>query len=204
MECSGDRKALAVEFFSITGEAVSESDPIVTGALFFSHKLGQAGLAAEQQVREAGVLAAQEVREAGRHADQEILEAAKTSASRAGATVASVDASSRALASVVERTEAARALIIKAVESQTQKFAKLDSTSQSSPASVRYVPVWYAVVVSLVVGTALATGWYLAAESGSARAEEAAIGRSFARTVSTIMDAKLRAQLMEHLRKKPG
>lgn len=54
-----------------------------------------------------------------------------------------------------------------------------------------------------MVGTALETGWFLAVESGRARAEEAAIGRSFARAVPT-MDSKLRAQLMEHLRKKPG
>jgi len=201
MECAGERKALAVEFFTMTGEAVSESDPIVTGALFFSHKLGQAGLAAERQVREAGVLAAQEIREAGRLAAQEIVDAAKASAPRTGATVASFDASSRALATVVERMAADRSLIIKAIESQTQKFTKFASTGQSSPESLRYVPVWYAVVGSFVVGIALAAGWVLAVERGSTRAEEAAVGRSFARVVPAL-DPKVREQLMQHLRKK--
>lgn len=51
MLVSSDRKAIAEAIFSITGDKVAESDPVVTAALFYAHQ----------------------VREAGRHASQEII-----------------------------------------------------------------------------------------------------------------------------------
>lgn len=91
MEKANDRKALAVELFKVTGEAVPENDPIVTGALFFSYKLGESGRLAGEAIRDAAALASNEIREAGRLAALEVREATRESA------VSSVKATSKNL-----------------------------------------------------------------------------------------------------------
>ena len=50
---------------------------------------------------------------------------------------------------------------------------------------------------------ALAATWKMGIEHGTARAEEAAVGRAFSRVVPSL-DPKLRDHLMEHLRKRAG
>ena len=203
MGAPSDRKALAVELFDVTGEAVPENDPIVTGALFFSYKLGKAGRFAEKEVREAARAASLEIREAGRLAAQDIRDAGRSYAADSAEAVSKAEASSRAAAGVIDRLSSDRSQILKTVETHIAKCVKLASNRQSGPDGLRYVPAWYAVVAAVAGAVALAAAWQLGIEQGSVRAEEAAIGRSFARAVPT-MDPKLRAQLMEHLRKNSG
>ena len=199
----GDRKALAVELFEVTGEAVPETDPIVTGALFFSHKLGEAGRLATEEIREAARVGASELREAGRVAAQELGEAGRKAALDAGAAALKAEACALSSANVIERMVAERSQFLKALESQMFKCVKIAANGQSSHQGIRYVPAWYALVGAVLGAFALAAAWAVGVEHGATRAEEAAVGRSFARVVPTL-DPKLKAQLMEHLRKNPG
>ena len=96
-----------------------------------------------------------------------------------------------------------RAKLIKDVQSHMTRCLKVASTGLSSHHGIRYVPIWYALVGSVAGAVALAAVWSVGVEHGATRAEEAAIGRSFTRVVPT-MDPKLKAQLMEHVRKNPG
>lgn len=47
---SSERKAVAEAIFSITGDKVAESDPVVTAALFYAHQVREAGHNASQEI----------------------------------------------------------------------------------------------------------------------------------------------------------
>lgn len=47
---SSDRKAVAEAIFSITGDKVAESDPVVTAALFYAHQVREAGHSAAKEI----------------------------------------------------------------------------------------------------------------------------------------------------------
>ena len=96
-----------------------------------------------------------------------------------------------------------RAKLMKDIQTHMTRCVKIASAGQSSNQGIRYVPAWYALVGAVLGAFALAAAWAVGVEHGATRAEEAAVGRSFARVVPTL-DPKLKAQLMEHLRKNPG
>lgn len=96
-----------------------------------------------------------------------------------------------------------RAKLFKDIEAHVAKCAKAASKRQADGLNLRYLPTWYAVVGALVGAVALATAWNVGVIQGTARAEEAAVGRAFSRVVPAL-DPKVRDQLMEHLRKKAG
>lgn len=202
-EHAANRKALAAELFQVTGEAVPEGDPIITGALFFSHKLAQAGAAAAQEIRDAARQGAIELREAGRAAGQELREASQSLAVEAAEAARKAGQSAAAAEATIERLVNERTQHLKAVELQMLRCVKLVSKGQAVQQGTRHVPVWY-VAVGSVVGTAAMTAVLLLGfDQGSEREREAAIGRSFSRAVPTL-DPKLKAQLLEHIRKNPG
>jgi hypothetical protein len=203
MGCTVDRIALAVELFEVTGEAVPENDPIVTGALFFSYKLGESGRLAEEGIREAALLASKEIADAGMRAALDICEAGRKSGVDSSRAIIAAEAASRAAAAAFEKMSADRTQLLKAVEMQMMKCAKLAGKQQSSTQDFRYVPVWYAMAAAVVGAVALSAALLIGIERNSAQANEAAVGRSFIRVLPAL-DSKLREQLMEHLRKKAG
>lgn len=116
---------------------------------------------------------------------------------------AELQAATKAAASVNISQAADRARTMREIEAQIAKCVKMASKGQSGSRGLLEVPAWYAVVGAVVGALVLSAAWSIAVEQGSVRAEEAAIGRSFARVVPK-MDPKLKEQLMEHLRKNPG
>lgn len=201
MEKTNDRKALAVELFEVTGEAVPENDPIITGALFFSYKLGESGRLAGAAIRDTALLASNEIREAGRLAALEVRESSRESAASSGKAITALEASTRAAAAAVDRLAADRTQMLKSVDTQVAKCVKAARAGQAGSHSARYISVWYAVVGSCIVAAAISAALIFGFERGSVQAQEAAVGRSFARMVP-VLDPKLREQLMRHLRKK--
>lgn len=199
MSGSGDRKALAVELFEVTGEAVPESDPIVTGAIFFAYKLGEAGRVAEDSIRSAAVQLASEIREAGRLANEDIRQAGEAFSLSSANAVASAEKAAQTAAAAIEKLAAERSQLFKAVDAHLSKSLKVASKGQSGVAGFRSVPVWYALGGAVAIGLALAVAFAIGLVRGSAQAEEAAVGRSFARVLPT-MEPKLKQQLMEHVR----
>lgn len=67
-----DRRSLAAELLEVTGEAVPEHDPIITGALFFSHSLAKAGRIAAGEIEEAANRGSAQIRDAGLAAAKEM------------------------------------------------------------------------------------------------------------------------------------
>lgn len=184
-----ERKALSVELYEMTGDAVPESDPIITGALFFSYKLCQASRLAEDQIREAGRLAAQEVRDAA----SALSNAAKEAQ-------ASAEASSQATATLSKRAVGERSMLLNAIDSQTAHFVKLTAKTQCSADGLRYVPTWHVLLGAIAGAVALVFAWLVGIEQATVRAEEAAVGRAFARVLPTL-EPKVRKQLKERLKR---
>ena len=195
------RKALTVELYDVTGEALPENDPIVTGALFFSYKLGESGRLASEEIRSAAALACNEIREAGRLAALEIREAAREAAVSSGKAITAVEVATRAAAAAVDRLAADRTQMLKSVETQVAKCVKAASAGQAGSHNAWNIPVWYAVVGSCIGAAGISAALMFGFERGSVQAQEAAVGRSFARVVPAL-DPKLREQIMRHLRKK--
>lgn len=96
-----------------------------------------------------------------------------------------------------------RARLLKEIEAHVARCVKQASKGQSNPYRLRDIPFWYAVAGAFAGAVALAAALAVGIERGSSLAEDAAVGRSFARVVPT-MDPKLKQELMEHLRKNPG
>lgn len=203
MASEEDRKALVVELFNVTGEAVPENDPIVTGALFFSYKLGESGRLAEEAIRNAASHAMQEIREAGRLAAQDIRDAGRQAAQDSAGALQAADAATRSATAAIAKMSADRLQLMKAVEAQMVKCLKQAGNGQSRVQDCRYVPIRYAVVGALISAVILAAVFTVGVLRGVNLAEDAAVGRSFARIVP-IMEPKLKEQLMEHLRRNPG
>lgn len=65
-----NRKSLALEFFELTGQALRDADPIITSAVFFSHKLGEVGRAAAGEIEDAAQRGVVHVQDASRAAAQ--------------------------------------------------------------------------------------------------------------------------------------
>ncbi|MFC5550196.1 hypothetical protein [Massilia aerilata] len=196
------RKAIVLELFAATGESIPENDPIVTGAIIFSHKLNEVAKLSAEEMRAAGRLAAAALHEAAKEASLVLDKASERRAVESAATTAKAEAAVRAAAGQIERMAADRAQLLKLVEASA-KSAKATANGQPGPLSLRYVPAWFAVIGALVGAVALASAWVIGVERGTAQAEDAAVGRSFARAVLT-MDPKLRQELMEHLSKNSG
>lgn len=132
-----------------------------------------------------------------------LTQAGERCASESLAVAARADAAARAAAVQLELQTAERAHLLKAIDAQVSKSVKLANASMSGPAVLRYVPAWYAVVGALIGAVALAAAWKIGIDQGTARSEEAAVGRAFSRVVPSL-DPKLREHLMEHLRKRAG
>jgi hypothetical protein len=133
----------------------------------------------------------------------QMREAGDSTADQLRQATAELKAATKAAASVNISQSAARTRTMKEIEAHISKCVKLASKGQCSSQSFRYIPIWYAVGSAVAVAVAFSAALMFGIERGSALAEEAAVGRSFKRVVPT-MDPKLRAQLMEHLRKNPG
>jgi hypothetical protein len=201
MGCPEDRKALAVELFTVTGEAVPENDPIVTGALFFSYKLGESGRLAEAAIREAASLAVTEIREAGRQAAKDIREAGRQIILDNGEAMTASEKVMRSTAGALEKMSADRSQLLKAVEAQIVKGMKQVNKGAAISQDVSHIPVRYAIFSALAAAVVLTAAVTVGVERGSAQAEEAAIGRAFSRVVPKL-DPKVREHIMVHLEKK--
>ena len=201
MGCPEDRKALAVELFTVTGEAVPENDPIVTGALFFSYKLGESGRLAEAAIREAASLAVTEIREAGRQAAKDIREAGRQIVLDNGEATTASEKVMRSTAGALEKMSADRSQLLKAVEAQIVKGMKQVNKGAAVSQDVSHIPVRYAIFSALAAAVVLTAAVTVGIERGSAQAEEAAIGRAFSRVVPEL-DPKVREHIMVHLEKK--
>lgn len=193
---SQERKAITLQLFAATGETIPEDDPIVTGAILFSHMLNEVARLSADEIKLAGQHAAVAIHEAAQHATLVMNEASQRC-------VAETAAAAKVASSQSKRLDAEVIQAIKKIEAELLKAVKIASRSHGSTVTLRYIPAWYAVIGALAVGLALATAWVVGVEQGATLAEEAAIGRSFTRVVPT-MDPKLKAQLMEHVRKNPG
>ena len=97
--------------------------------------------------------------------------------------------------------DATRAKLMRDIESQITRCIKTASAGGGRNEHP-YVPAWYALAGAVVGAFLIAAAWVVGMERGSVQADEAAVGRSFTRVVST-MDPKLKAQLMDHLRRTP-
>jgi hypothetical protein len=201
MGCPEDRKALAVELFTVTGEAVPEDDPIVTGALFFSYKLGESGRLVEAAIREAASLAVAEIREAGRLAAKDIREAGRQIVLDNGEAMTASEKAMRSTAGALEKMSADRSQLLKAVEAQIVKGMKQVNKGAAVSQNVSHIPVRYAIFSALAAAVVLTAAVTVGIERGSAQAEEAAIGRAFSRVVPEL-DPKVREHIMVHLEKK--
>jgi hypothetical protein len=100
------RKAIVLELFTATGESIPEDDPIVTGAILFSHKLNEVARLSAEEMHSAGRLAAAAVHEAGRNASLVLTQAGERCASESLAAATRADAAARAagLCRIVDQT----------------------------------------------------------------------------------------------------
>jgi len=98
---------------------------------------------------------------------------------------------------------AERAKLLKEIEAHVAWCVKQATKGQSKGVDLRYVPFWYAVGGALAGAVVISAAVLFGLDRGGARAEEAAIGRSFSRVVPEL-DPKVREHIMEHLRKKAG
>jgi len=195
------RKAVVLELFAATGESIPEDDPIVTGAILFSHKLNEVATLSASHMRAAGEQAVTAIHEASEKAALAMGEASQRCAAEAAAATARADGAAQAATAHLTRLAAERTQLVKTIEAQVVKAVKLASKGEPNSLSLRYIPAWYVAVGSLAVGVALAAAWMIGVEQGTARAEEAAVGRSFARVLPKL-DPKVREHIMEHLQKK--
>lgn len=195
------RKAVVLELFAATGESIPEDDPIVTGAILFSHKLNEVAALSAGHMRAAGENAAVAIHEASQKASLVMNEASQRCAAESAAVSAKADTAAQVATAHLARLAAERAQLAKTIEAQVVKALKHANYGASNPLALRYIPAWYAVVGSLAVGVALCAAWMIGVEQGTARAEEAAVGRSFSRVMPEL-DPKVREQITEHLRRK--
>jgi hypothetical protein len=195
------RKAVVLELFAATGESIPENDPIVTGAILFSHKLNEVATLSASHMRAAGEDVVAAIHQASQISSRAMLEASQRCVVESAAATAEADVAAQAATAHLTRLAAERIQLVKTIETQVVKAVKLVAKGESGPLSLRYIPAWYAVVGALVGAVALAIAWNIGVIQGTARAEEAAVGRAFSRVVPAL-DQKLRDQLMEHLRKK--
>ena len=108
------------------------------------------------------------------------------------------------LATVANASLAAdRAKLLKDIEAHVARCVKQAAKGQSNPADFRFVPVWYAVAGAFIGAVGLTAAFMFGFQHGSSQADEAAVGRSFSRVLPEL-DPKVRAQIMEQLRKKAG
>lgn len=114
-----------------------------------------------------------------------------------------LQAAAAELRSAADSDSKDRTKILRDIEAHVAKCAKAAGQGRASPPPLGYVPTWYAVVGAVMGAVALSAAMLVGIERGSAQAQDAAVGRSFARVVPTL-DPKLKQQLMEHLRKNPG
>lgn len=195
------RKAIVLDLFAATGESIPENDPIVTGAILFSHKLNEVADLSATHMRTAGENAAAAIYEASQQASLVLGEASQRCAAESTAATAKAEVAMQAATAHLTKLAAERSQLVKTIETQVVKAVKLVVKAESSPLSLRYIPAWYAVVGALVGAVALATAWNIGVIQGTARAEEAAVGRAFSKVIPAL-DQNLRDQLLEHLRKK--
>lgn len=194
------RKAIVLELFAATGESIPEDDPIITGAILFSHKLNEVADLSANHMRMAGEQAAAAIDEASQKASLTMNEASQRYALEPAEAFEKAAIAAQAATAQLARLCSERTQLVKTIEAQVVKAVKLASKGESGSLSLRYIPAWYAVVGSLAVGIALTAAWKIGVEQGTSRAEEAAVGRAFSRIVPSL-DPKMRKQLMQRLRK---
>lgn len=165
MDLSSEIKKIVDEVFSATGVKMSPDDPLVIAALFYSHRLRQAGDAVTS--------------------DLEMV-------------AADIRAAAQTVMPDSDFSEVAKNKLMRDIELRIVRCIKTASACGGRNAHP-YVPAWYAVVGAVAGAVLIAGAWVVGIERGSVQADEAAVGRSFARVVSK-MDPKLRAELMEQLR----
>lgn len=193
------RKTLADEFFVATGCSVSPDDPIITGSLYFTHKITEATAHAVAQIQGAASL---------HHAPgNDLFERMEVIVRSVELMTAQLEAS----ASVVQRTVATsnsalarsadeRQAHSKFIQQQIIKCVERVARSHPTAPGIRFITLRQAGVVSLILASALVAGVLFGIEYGSARAQEAAIGRAFSRSIPTL-EPKLKEQLLEHIQK---
>lgn len=184
MSHTDERRAVVTAVFAATGKKVDEDDPIIVAALFQAYTMREAVREATGQISEVGL-------------------AVKRAAGEAHQAVIAAEAASRSAASGFDRISADRVNLLKSVETQMMKCIKLASNGQSSAHDFRYIPLSYAVGGAVACAVALSAAFMFGLERGTTQAEEAAVGRSFSRVLPEL-DPKVRAHIMEHLRKKAG
>jgi len=130
----------------------------------------------------------------------ELSNASKGVASEIQGATAELRASMQLLQGANAAVIAERKKLMQDIEAHVTKCVKLVSKGQSNVQDFSRIPVWYAVAGAVAGALALSTALLVGVERNSALAEDAAVGRAFARALPT-MDPKLKQQLMEHLHK---
>jgi hypothetical protein len=132
---------------------------------------------------------------------QQLREAGASVAAKLDTAALELRSASNTTAATNASLLADRAKLFKDIEAHVARCTKSVSKAQAGGLHLRYVPTWYAVVGALVGAVALAIAWNIGVIQGTARAEEAAVGRAFSKVVPSL-DQNLRDRLLEHLRKK--
>lgn len=134
---------------------------------------------------------------------QQLRTAGDTVAEQLQTVAADLHTASQAATAANRSLSADRAKLMKDIESHVARCVKLAGNGQSGVQDFGRIPIWYAVVGALAGAVALSAALMVGVERNSAMAEDAAVGRAFARALPT-MDPKLKQRLLEHVRKNHG
>lgn len=200
-----DRQAIAEDVFRATGMKVSSSDPAVTAALYYSHKVREAGDAAAASIQEAVAVQQAAFEEscvriqAGIEKHQASLEEVALAATNAGAAYKSALDEAKL---VVRRSAAERESLADSIEARLSKRVGTMSQGQATQDGQSVVTLRQAALAmsaALVLGAILfALGTAAVCGYSFSWMNDASVGREFLRTLPT-MDPDLRNKLVHHL-----
>lgn len=181
-------KELVDEIFRVTNRVVSEDDPVVTAAFFFSHKIRQAAQDSAAQLEKS---------------------AGATLASAAAAEAACVkmqkeqalflERMSRELNVRLHEDRAERGRLAGDLDSKLQRWLKSASRFHSTDGS-RLIPAWYAYASFFAGAAVLAASAWGICGINSSTIHELQVGRQFSKSWQ-YFDAGLRKRLLEEMDK---
>lgn len=183
-----ERKKIVDEIFRVTGRIVLDTDPVVTAALFFSHKLLEAGTIAAKQISDAAVTAQASVQAAQLACQTLQVE------QRRFVEIAAGECAARASESKAERSKMAAE-----IDAKVQRWAKTVGRVQSTD-SGRRISAWYPFA-AFFAGIALSLGvefvWF---DFSLNWTNDLLVGRAFNRAKPNF-DPDLRKRLIEYFEK---
>jgi hypothetical protein len=182
------RKEVVDEVFRITGKIVSDTDPVVTAALFFSHKVYESGVAAAGQISDAAVKASTVV----------IAAEAACRTMRAEHTQL-IDAIVKDRQAQAAENKAERSRLAAELEGRLQRSLK--SASRVHPSGEGPPTGWRGVLAGIAFGILLTGGVTLiACNFNRSLFSDARFGAEWKRVIPTLPPG-LRDKLIEHFEK---